>query len=181
MTKRIEFVSQLAAIVMAALLVAACAPTTPARQEAMVLASSPAAATAAGEFGSVFVTVYGQAGGFASHYYPLPREDFEAALLESMASGGVFQPVRQTDDPDFLVTVGLVHMEAPYWSGRVTLETSWSVTSAATGEALGREAITAMAPAEFSKKREATEAAAQENIAEGLAWLESVVGAHNAR
>lgn len=66
-------------------------------------------------------------------------------------------------------------MVAPHWSGRVTLETSWSVSSAATGEPLSRQAIEATAPAEFAKKREATEAAAQMNIAEGLAWLEQVI------
>jgi hypothetical protein len=145
----------------------------------MVLDTGPAAQAEA-RLGSVFVTVYGDVGGFASHYYPLPREDFEAALLASIAGGGALQPVGRADDPDFLLTVGLIRMVTPQWSGRVTLETSWSVSSPATGEQLSRQAIEATAPAEFSKKREATEAAAQMNIAEGLAWLEQVIETYSA-
>ena len=146
----------------------------------MVLETS-SAAQAEARLGSVFVTVYGDVGGLASHYYPLPSEDFESALLASMASGGSFQPVARANDPDFLLTVGLIHMAAPHWSGRVTLETSWSVSSTATREQLSRQAIEATAPAGFSKKREATEAAAQMNIAEGLSWLEQVIETYSAK
>jgi hypothetical protein len=143
----------------------------------MAVANMPAAE---GRLGTVCVTVYGDdVGGFASHYYPLPREDFEAALLESLSAGGALQPVARDSHPDFLVTVGLVHLVAPQWSGRVTLETSWSVTSVETGEPIARQSIQATAPSPFAKQRDATEAAAQENIAAGLAWLERVIESYS--
>jgi hypothetical protein len=170
-SKQVRFVGIAIAVLLVLLLFAGCA--TPARPEHMAVAAMPAAEA---RLGTVCITVYGDdVGGFASHYYPLPREDFEAALLESIVSGGAFQPVARDSHPDFLVTVGLVHLVAPQWSGRVTLETSWSVTSAITGERIARQAIQATTPSPFAKVRDATEAAAQENIAEGLAWLEQVI------
>jgi hypothetical protein len=174
-SKHVRFVGIAIAILLVLLLFAGC--VAPARQDHMAVTVMPAAEA---RLGTVCITVYGDdVGGFASHYYPLPREDFEAALLESVSTGGAFQPVARDSHPDFLVTVGLVHLVAPQWSGRVTLETSWSVTSAETGEAIARQAIQATTPAPFSKVRDATEAAAQENIAEGLAWLEQVIESYS--
>lgn len=161
----------------ASLLLAGCAMEMAARPEEMAVASAPAGVS---QLGTVCVTVYGEdVGGFASHYYPLPRADFEAALVDSMLSGGAFAPVERSADPDFLVTVGLIHLVAPQGSGRVTLETSWSVAAATTGEEIARKAITVTTPASFFKKQEATETAAQLNIAEGLSWLAAVVGAYD--
>ena len=147
-----------------------------ARPEQMAVPATPVSMK---QLGTDCVTVYGEdVGGFASHYYPLPRADFEAALVDSMAMGGAFAPVARSADPDFLVTVGLIHLVQPQGSGRVTLETSWSVASATTGEEIARKSITVTTPASFFKKQEATETAAQLNIAEGLAWLTTVVGSH---
>ena len=169
-------VARVFALLAACLILAGCAMEMPARPEQMAVASAPASVA---QLGTVCVTVYGDdVGGFASHYYPLPRADFEAALLESMAAGGAFAPVARSADPDFLVTVGLIHLVAPQGSGHVTLETSWSVASAATGEEIARKSIRATTPASFFKKQEATEAAAQLNIAEGLSWLTAVVESH---
>jgi hypothetical protein len=131
--------------------------------------------------GTICVTVYGDdVGGFASHYYPLPREDFEDALIHSIIKGGIFRPVPRAGEPDVLVTVGLIQLVAPHWSGRVTLETSWAVSSPVTGEVIARKSIQATTPSPFGKVRDATETAAQMNISEGLAWLETVVAEHTA-
>ena len=62
----------------------------------------------------------------------------------------------------------------------MTLETSWAIASAATGEEIARRAIKQTTDAPFSKNREATETAAQMSIEEGLDWLEMVVETHSA-
>jgi hypothetical protein len=145
----------------------------PAHQDQMTVAKPTVSMK---RLGTVCVTVYGEdVGGFASHYYPLPRADFEGALIDSMVASGAFTPVARSADPDFLVTVGLIRLVQPQGSGHVTLETSWSVRSAATGEKIARKSITVTTPASFFKKKEATETAAQKNIAEGLAWLAIIV------
>ena len=110
------------------------------------------------------------------------RNATDEELVETLGATprkfSAFAPVARSADPDFLVTVGLIHLVAPQGSGRVTLETSWSVASAATGEEIARKSIRATTPASFFKKQEATEAAAQLNIAEGLSWLTAVVESH---
>ena len=88
MPKQAKFVALGIVLICIVLLIAGCA--APARHEQMVVAATPAGEA---RLGSVYLTVYGDdVGGFASHYYPLPRGDFEAALLKSVSTGGVFLP-----------------------------------------------------------------------------------------
>jgi hypothetical protein len=178
MSRQIKLVTLAIVLLAILLLVTGCAPTMPARQEEMTVAD---AGPGVGSLGSICVTVYGNdVGGLASHYYPLPREDFESALLESLSASGVLVPVTMSGDPDYLLTVGLIRLVQPQGSGRVTLETSWTVTSAVTGERIARRSIEVTTPATFFKKQEATETAARLNIAEGLSWMERVVALHDA-
>jgi len=120
---------------------------------------------------SLAVAVYGDVGGFASHYYPLSREDFEQALLQTLSNSGIFRSISSESDADFKLSVGLMRLVQPQWSGPVTLETTWAVTSPSVSLELARESIISIAPASFSGKREATEAATQKNILDGISWL----------
>lgn len=124
---------------------------------------------------SLSVTVYGDVGGFASHYYPLPREDFEQALLQTLSNSGVFRSVSSGGDADFRLSVGMMQLVQPQWSGNVTLETTWAVTSTSVSLELARKSISSISPASFSQKREATEAAAQKNISDGITWLLAII------
>ena len=154
-----------------ALLLAGC--TTPARPDRMTGDIAPVPqSTEPPEIATVFVTVYGDdVGGFASHYYPLPRSDFEQALLNTIASDSNFAAATSQGDADYAVNVGLISLVAPQWSGNVTLETSWSITTLGEREELGRQMIRTTSPSPFSKRREATEEAARTNIVAGLEWL----------
>ncbi len=128
---------------------------------------------------SLAVTVYGDdVGGFASHYYPLPRAEFEKALLESLAKSGRFETMPRGGESDFKLSVGLIQLIQPQWSGTVTLETTWAISSARTGTGITRRSVRVEKPASFSKKREATESAAQASIVEGIEWLNSIVDAN---
>lgn len=120
---------------------------------------------------SLAVAVYGDVGGFASHFYPLSREDFEQALLQTLSNSGIFRSVSSGGDADFRLSVGLMQLVQPQWSGTVTLETTWAVTSTSDSLELARKSINSIAPASFSQKREATEAATQKNILDGISWL----------
>lgn len=127
---------------------------------------------------SLSVTVYGDdVGGFASHYYPLPRADFEKALLESLSKSGRFNTGILGGESDFKLSVGLIQLIQPRWSGTVTLETTWTISSAGTDTETTRRSVRVERPASFSKKREATESVAQASIAEGIEWLVSIVDA----
>lgn len=129
---------------------------------------------------SLAVTVYGDdVGGFASHYYPLPRADFEKALLESLSKSGRFETMPRGSESDFKLSVGLIQLIQPQWSGTVTLETSWAISSATTGTEITRRSIRVEKPASFSKKREATESVAQASIVEGIEWLNGIVDANS--
>jgi hypothetical protein len=128
------------------------------------------------ELATLYVTVYGEdVGGFASHYYPLPRADFEVALLETIARSKLFAASPEPGDADYAISVGLISLVAPQWSGTVTLETSWAVSDPATRSEIDRQMIKEATPASFSKKREATEGAARANIEAGLEWLRGVL------
>ena len=154
----------------------ACAPTTPARSGKMAALGYPADTA---DPIPLTVTVYGDdVGGFASHYYPLPRADFEKALIESLAASGRFVVLQGEPGSDFQLSVGLIQLIQPQWSGTVTLETTWAVVSTGTGMEIARRPVRVQTPAKFSKKREATESAAQANITEGIEWLVGIVGTH---
>jgi hypothetical protein len=160
----------IAILALIVLLLVGC--STPARMEKMAVADFPATQVGEASLATLSITVYGDdVGGFASHYYPLPRADFERALLESISRGGLFAAAPKGTDSDYNVSVGLIHMIAPQWSGTVTLETSWAISKPGTREEIGRRMIKTETPASFSKQRQATEKAAQMNIAEGIDWL----------
>jgi len=165
----------IAAISVGALLVGAC--SQPARPERM--STETASALAAGEapkIATLFITVYGEdVGGFASHYYPLPREDYEAALKDSIARSELFATSATPDDADYDVNVGLISLVAPKWSGTVTLETSWSVTAPNRGDEIARQMIRSETPSPFGKVRESTEEVARMSIDSGLAWLDATL------
>jgi len=154
-----------------AILVGACSqPARPDRISAEVI-SAPVS-SGPPKIATISLTVYGDVSGFASHYYPLPREDYEAALRDSIARSELFAAATTPDNADYDVNVGLISLVAPKWSGTVTLETSWSVTLPNGGDEVARQMILAEAPSPFSKTREATEAAAGKSIDSGLAWLQ---------
>lgn len=156
--------------------VTACAPTTAARSNQMTVVSYPASGA---DTVKLAVTVYGdEVGGFASHYYPLPRADFEKALIESLAGSGQFKVLQNDAGSDFKLSVGLMQLIQPQWSGTVTLETTWSLFSTRTDMEVARRPVRVQKPAAFSEKREATELAAQESIREGIEWLSGIVEAN---
>lgn len=143
----------------------------PARSDQMTPeAISAPAISGPPEIATLSVTVYGDVGGFASHYYPLPREDYDAALRDAIAKSALFAAGATPGDADFSVNVGLISLVAPKWSGTVTLETSWSVTLPG-GDEIARQMIRSEAVSPFSKIREATEEAARISIDSGLEWL----------
>lgn len=128
------------------------------------------------ELATLYVTVYGEdVGGFASHYYPLQRADFEAALLDTIAGSKLFAASPDPENADYTISVGLISLVAPQWSGTVTLETSWAVSDPATRSEIARQMIREATPASFSRKREATEGAARANIEAGLEWLQHII------
>ena len=124
---------------------------------------------------SLAMVVYGEAGGFASHYYQLPREDVEDALFQTLENSGIFRSVVVGGDADYKLSVGLMQLAQPQWSGTVTLETTWALTSTSVGRELRRETIRTTAPASFTEKREATEAAVRKNIQQGIGWMLTVI------
>jgi hypothetical protein len=125
---------------------------------------------------TLFITVYGEnVGGFASHYYPLPREDYEAALRDSIARSELFACSATPEDADYDVSIGLISLVAPKWSGTVTLETSWSVKTPDRGDEIARQMIRSETPSPFGKVRESTEEVARMSIDSGLAWLHTTL------
>jgi hypothetical protein len=151
----------------------ACAPTTPARTDQMAAVRYPVGAA---EPVALTVTVYGDdVGGFASHYYPLPRADFEQALIDSLRASGRFLVLQDETGSEFNLSVGLIQLIQPQWSGTVTLETAWAVYSTGSGEEIARRPMRVQQATEFSNKREATELAARETITEGMAWLYGIL------
>jgi len=152
----------------------ACAPVSSTRSEEMessALQRLPGLNPIA-----IKVTVYGEnVGGFASHYYPLPREDFESALLKSMLDSGRLSVKSDSGEAVYDISVGLIQLIQPQWSGTVTLETSWAVYDHRTNEEVSRHAIRVQEPASFSRKREATELAAKTTITEGIKWIFQVM------
>lgn len=163
-----------AAISAAALLIGGC--SQPARSDQMSPeAISAPVSSGPPEIATISVTVYGDVGGFASHFYPLPREDYDAALREAIARSVHFASSATPEGADFDVNVGLISLVAPKWSGTVTLETSWSVTLPGGGDEIARQMIRTEAASPFSKIREATEEAARKSIDSGLAWLQTTL------
>ena len=168
------FAGFVAAISAVAFLIGGC--SQPARSDRMSpeVISVPIS-SAPPKIATISVTVYGDAGGFASHYYPLPREDYDAALRDSIAKSELFASSATPESADFDVNVGLISLVAPKWSGTVTLETSWSVTLPNGGDEIARHMIRTEAPSPFSKVREATEEAARQSIDSGLEWLQETL------
>ena len=167
-------VSLVATIGMVAILVCACSqPARPDRMASDVVVAPVSSGPP--QIATVSITVYGDVSGFASHYYPLPREDYEAALMDSIARSELFAAATPPENADFDVNVGLISLVAPKWSGTVTLETSWSVTLPDGGDEVARQMIRAEARSPFSKTREATEEAASKSIDSGLAWLHTTL------
>jgi len=163
----------LSELALSCLLLQLVACATPTRSDQMVVVHHSVTAKDAV---SLAVTVYGDdVGGFASHYYPLPRADFEKALLESLSNSGRFETVPRGGESDFKLSVGLIQLIQPQWSGTVTLETTWAISSAGTDTEITRRSVRVEKPASFSKKREATEFVAQASIVEGIDWLVGIV------
>lgn len=163
------------AVSVVALLLAAC--SKPARPERMSTeeVSAPVSSEPP-KIATLFITVYGEnVGGFASHYYPLPREDYEAALRNSIAGNELFASSATPENADYDVNIGLISLVAPKWSGTVTLETSWSVTKPGRGDEIARQMIRSETPSPFGKVRESTEAVARMSIDSGLAWLHTTL------
>lgn len=158
-----------------ALLLGGC--SQPARPERMSTeAVSAPVSSEPPEIATLFVTVYGEdVGGFASHYYPLPREDFEAALRNSIATSSRFAATSTRESADYEVNVGLISLVAPKWSGTVTLETTWAITAPNGGEEIARKMIRSETPSPFGKIRDATEEVAKMCIDSGLEWMDSTL------
>ncbi len=163
-----------AAVIVMALFLAAC--SYPARQDRMTAeAAAVPASSGPPKIATVFITVYGDVGGLASHYYPLPSENYEAALLSSIAANESFAASPTPEGADYDVNVGLISLVAPKWSGTVTLETSWSITAPNRGDEIARKMITSEKRSPYGKVRDATEEAAAMSIESGIAWLSSAL------
>ena len=125
---------------------------------------------------SIRIKVFGDdVGGLTSAGYPLPRIDYEQALTKSLVDSDMFRDVLSAGDADILLTVGLMQLIQPQMSGKVTLETTWSISGTAAKSMAATTAIRTEKLAEFSTKREATERAAQESIRLGMRWLDEVL------
>lgn len=122
------------------------------------------------------ITVFGDdVGGFTSAAYPLPRDAYEKALIKSLLDSDMFEAVLSAGDADLVLTVGLIQLIQPQMSGKVTLETTWSIKQTAAGSTIASTAIQTEKLADFSTKREATERAAQESIRLGMRWLNDIL------
>ncbi len=152
------------------LVLGACA--TPAREAEMTIAD---VVSTQNYDASLSIAVYGDVGGFASMYFDLPREDVEDALFRTLENSGIFRSVAVGGEADYKLSVGLMHLVQPQWSGTVTLETTWALTSTSAGRELNRETIRSTAPASFTEKREATEEATIRNFQQGINWMLSVI------
>jgi hypothetical protein len=172
------FVWFVAAISAVAFLIGGCSQSARSDRMSPAVGSAPTS-SAPPEIATISVTVYGDVGGFASHYYPLPQEDYDAALGDSIAKSELFAASATPESADFDVNVGLISLVAPKWSGTVTLETSWSVTLPNGGDEIARHMIRTETPSPFSKVREATEEAARQSIDSGLAWLQETLETPN--
>ena len=158
------------ALVVVCLVCGSC--STPARQEEMTAVDFVSDKT---YDASLAVIVYGEVGGFASHYYQLPREDVERALFQTLERSGLFNSVAVGGEADYKLSVGLIQLVQPQWSGTVTLETTWALTSTESGTELARQSIRTTSPSSFAEKREATEDATRKNIEEGIDWMLSII------
>ncbi|MDH3621953.1 MAG: hypothetical protein OER91_13735 [Gammaproteobacteria bacterium] len=165
-----------AALATSTLLFAGC--STPARPDRMTSEAAPITESAEPpQIATVFVTVYGDdVGGFASHFIPLPRSDFEKALLDTIAGSRLFAATSDPAAADYALNVGLISLVVPQWSGTATLETSWSITTPVAREEISRKMVRTSSPSPFSRQREATENSAKTNIAAGLKWLAEQLG-----
>ena len=94
----------------ALLLTSAC--SMPARPDQMAVADYPQIEEGEASLGTLAITVYGEnVGGFASHYYPLPREDFEKALRPTSLNEFVGQE-KIKDNLSVFMTAALQRAEA---------------------------------------------------------------------
>jgi hypothetical protein len=171
--KRIGIVYLAANLVLPVVASQLVACTAPARSDQMEIVRYVAART---HEASLSIVVYGEnVGGFASRAYPLSRDQFESALLESVVESRLFDSTGIGGDGDIALTVGLMQLIQPQWSGTVTLETTWTISDARSNGELSRKSIVVQQPSPFGETQKATETVARETIRQGIAWMEEVL------
>jgi hypothetical protein len=156
-------------------LLAGCA--TPTSHEAMVPSSVD---TARRHAQSVAVNVTGGQETDAAGKPQISDDAFRQALTESINRSRTFSRVVQGSGGDYLLTVALFGLDQPSFglSFKVKMEAGWTLRRAGGGAPVWQESIrseftatTSDAFAAVTRLRMATEGAARENIAQGLAKI----------
>lgn len=96
---------------------------------------------------------------------------FTQALIASIAKSRIFSKVIEDQTPaeDYRLTVTLFSLDKRVFGQTVTLEAGWTLRRAATGAIVWRESI--VSESAEGNFQQSTEAAARNNIAEGLARI----------
>lgn len=96
---------------------------------------------------------------------------FTQALVTSIKEARTFSKVIEDNSPseDYLLTVTLFSMDKLIFGQTVKLEAGWTLRRAATGAIVWRESI--VSDSTHSELKAATEGAARNNIAQGLAKI----------
>ncbi len=157
-------------------LLAGCA-ATPAKHEGMI----PTTFETAGKH-SKTVSVSVQGGRETKWGTPtnISDEAFMQALVDSITKSQIFSSVVQGKEADYLLTVSIFGMEQPLFglTYTVKMEAGWTLQRADNGTVVWQESIKSEHTATFSdafaavtRLRLATEGAARDNIAKGLAKI----------
>ena len=151
----------------------------PAEPRAMAAVAAPAAATAGRQHPySVAVQVQGgqETGGLDSSN--IANADLRQAIEESIRASRLFQAVVAGRDGDYLLSVNVIQLSKPLFGGTVTVEfeAGWSLTRASDRQVVLRQVVKSSGTAAMAEAfafvtrlRLAVEAAARDNIRQGLA------------
>lgn len=151
--------------------------STPAKHEGMI----PTTFETAGKHSkTVSVSVKGGQETSAIGAPRISDEAFMQALVDSITKSQTFSSVVQGKGSDYLLTVSIFGMEQPSFglSFTVKMEAGWTLQRADNGAVVWQESIKSEHTATFSdafaavtRLRLATEGAARDNIAKGLAKI----------
>lgn len=159
-----------------AALLAGCA-ASPTKYEGMI----PTTFETAGKHSkTVSVSVQGGRESKLSAPNQISDEAFAQALVDSITKSQIFSRVAQGKEADYLLTVSIFDMKQPSigLSFTVKMEVGWTLQRADNGTVVWQESIKSEHTATFgdavvalTRRRLATEGAARDNIAKGLAKI----------
>ncbi|MBU2590463.1 MAG: hypothetical protein ABIK27_04150 [Bacteroidota bacterium] len=129
---------------------------------------------------TVSVNVQGGQESTLSNPFQISDEAFTQALVDSITKSQIFSSVIQDKGADYLLTVFLFNMKQPMFglTYTVKMEAGWTLQRADNGTVVWQESIKSEHTTTFSdafaavtRLRLATEGAARDNIAKGLAKI----------